>query len=143
MIKGFEYQNLGRQLRNTESKTPLWAPSKLNNIIGNQSMYEVMQFAQWTPTEDTLLIQLFLQFGENHWSQISAQIPGRTSHDCRNRWVDYLSSNCPAEWTAEEDQLLLDKYNQLGSNWDNLVLFFSWENNNSGKIPVYSITEKN
>lgn len=52
MIKGFEYHNLGKQLRNTESKTPLQVLSKLNNIIGNQSMYGVMQFVQGTSSDD-------------------------------------------------------------------------------------------
>lgn len=76
--------------------------------------------------EDALLIQLVQQYGDKNWRHIATQIPGRSNRQCRDRWVDHLNPNPRpiAQWTATEDQLLLDKRNQHGSKWDDLVQFF-------------------
>ncbi|KAF9015047.1 hypothetical protein BDQ17DRAFT_1535786 [Cyathus striatus] len=71
----------------------------------------------WTTDEDKLLIELYNVHGPK-WSAIARQIPGRTDDACSKRYREALD---PAlrkdEWTAEEDEKLLEVYAQLGGKW--------------------------
>lgn len=73
----------------------------------------------WTEEEDKLLQQGVERFGEQeNWKTIAVSIPGRTNKACRKRWLHSLSPNVKkTAWTAEEDQKLLDLYDQQGPKW--------------------------
>lgn len=87
MDNEFIHYNSGRQVRRTENKTHFQTNNKLSNTIGNQSMYQVMQFVRWTPQEDAQLTQLVQQLGEGNWIRIATQMPGRSNRQCRERWL--------------------------------------------------------
>jgi hypothetical protein len=81
--------------------------------------------AKFSADEDTKLRTLVSAFGSQDWYAISLRMPGRTSRQCKERWVNYLSPTLnTAPWTAEEDQLLLQKQREFGSRWAQIAKCF-------------------
>jgi hypothetical protein len=63
--------------------------------------------------------------GPKHWRLIAARLVGRTARQCRERWVNYLSplvTQCA--WTADEENLLLEKVTEFGKQWSRIATFF-------------------
>ena len=60
------------------------------------------------------------------WSNIAKQLnTGRNARQCRDRWLYYLSPQIQKEpWTADEDELLIKKYNEFGPKWTKISSFF-------------------
>ena len=55
------------------------------------------------------------------WNQIAQEMGNRTPRQCKERWMFYLSpevNNGP--FTKEEDKILMEKYNELGSKWSTI-----------------------
>ncbi|CAG8442901.1 9277_t:CDS:2 [Ambispora leptoticha] len=78
----------------------------------------------WTHEEDDLLTKGYEQHA-GKWSLIAKNIPGRTDDQCAKRWRESLNpAICKQQWTAEEDERLLRKYNELGSKWQEIARFF-------------------
>ena len=75
--------------------------------------------------EDILLTRLVQQFGNQNWALIASKIKGRSTRQCRERYVNYL---CPSvnrsPWTEQEDNLLIEKYNQIGPHWKAIADYF-------------------
>jgi hypothetical protein len=72
--------------------------------------------------EDTRLKSLVSQFGENDWKTISKEMGDRSCRQCRERYKNYLSpklSNTP--WSQSEDDLLRQKYLELGPKWSQMT----------------------
>ncbi len=42
----------------------------------------------WSKDEDDIVIELVHQYGPKNWTQIAAQVPGRTGKQCRERLFD-------------------------------------------------------
>lgn len=79
----------------------------------------------FTPDEDKKLRELVSRFGEKNWSIISGLMINRTVRQCRDRWTNSLCGNVvKGEWTAEEDSLLLQLFNEYGSRWKSMEKFF-------------------
>ena len=80
---------------------------------------------KFTEEEDQQLRMLVEEHGAHKWDYIAASMPGRTGRQCRDRYQNYL---CPGisrdEWTREEEQLLLEKYEEYGSQWSKISKFF-------------------
>lgn len=75
--------------------------------------------------EDAKLRQLVTQLGEHNWPLIASQMPYRNLRQCKERWYHYLAPTInTAPFTQEEDQLLVEKYNELGAKWVKLASFF-------------------
>jgi hypothetical protein len=78
----------------------------------------------FTPEEDFLLRQLVKRFGEN-WELVACYLPNRNQRQCKDRWTNYLSPTISTDpWTEEDDQLLLQKVNELGPKWTQFKIFF-------------------
>lgn len=93
----------------------------------------------FTIEEDALLMDIMSHQDFLSWDHVSNQIPGRTTRQCRERWVNYLSPNIRNDpWTEAEDQLLLDKINELGRCWSNIGRFFDGRSENDVKNRWYS-----
>lgn len=72
---------------------------------------------QWLPEEDEKLVQLIAQ-GLPNWGQISKIMEGRSSKQCRERWINYLDPSLKhTPWTEEEDRLLMQLQATLGNRW--------------------------
>jgi hypothetical protein len=81
--------------------------------------------AKFSPAEDEHLADLVRQNGTTDWVAISHMMPGRNSRQCRDRWLNYLSpevGNGP--WSPEEEQLLLQKYEECGAVLKHIATFF-------------------
>lgn len=80
---------------------------------------------KFTQEEDELLRQLVIEFGENDWRHLAKRMEGRNPRQCRDRWQNYLNPNLNnGSWTPEEDQLLLEKREELGPKWKLITTFF-------------------
>lgn len=83
---------------------------------------------KFTPEEDQLLKQLVdLSNGNPNWSMIAKQIGnGRNQRQCRERFKNYLSPKLQnGPWTQEEEQLLEEKFNEIGPKWSRMTVFFA------------------
>ncbi|EPE06540.1 myb-like dna-binding protein bas1 [Ophiostoma piceae UAMH 11346] len=77
----------------------------------------------WSAEEDALLRSLVERYGDargsqSKWKVVADKIPGRTTKDCRKRWFHSLDPNVrKGRWTADEDQILKQAYQELGPAW--------------------------
>lgn len=80
---------------------------------------------KFTLSEDNQLRKLVAKYGENKWEEIAAQIPGRNTRQCHDRWVYYLNPNVKKDpWTEEEENLLYKCYHEIGPHWVKISRFF-------------------
>ena len=72
------------------------------------------------------MVRAVKQFGDNNWSIVASVVGGRSKRQCSERWKKFL---CPtinvSTWTAEEDELLLEKYKEYGPKWTFMIRFFN------------------
>ena len=81
--------------------------------------------SKFSPEEDERLKVLVTEFGDNDWTSIANEMPGRNVRQCKERWMYYLSPSInTAPWTKEEDNLLLLKQREFGSKWVKIAKFF-------------------
>ena len=74
-----------------------------------------------------------------NWDRVAQQMGDRTARQVRERWVNYLSPTIRSDpWTDSEDQLLLDKINELGRAWSSIGHFFNGRSENDVKNRWYS-----
>jgi hypothetical protein len=80
---------------------------------------------KFSPDEDERLTQIVQQCGASNWKQIASKLGSRNFRQCRERWKNYLSPTiCKDPWTPDEDLLLQEKYDELGSQWCVIAKFF-------------------
>jgi len=73
---------------------------------------------KFKPEEDEKLRKLVKEMNDKSWDVISAEMEGRNSRQCRERWKHYLSAVNPGQpWTPEDDQLLRKKVLESGPKW--------------------------
>jgi hypothetical protein len=74
-------------------------------------------------------MDLVEQYGIKMWEKVSQEMKNQTPRQCRDRWFNYLDpeiSHLP--WTPEEDQLLLESYQQYGNKWRKISSYFQNRN---------------
>lgn len=80
---------------------------------------------KFSADEDQLLINLVSKYGQNDWRSIAQHLQNRTARQCRERWKHYLSPEVSkTPWSKEDDDLLLQKYEELGSQWSMIANSF-------------------
>jgi len=80
---------------------------------------------KFSPEEDKVIKDLVAKFGIKAWSRIATHLPGRTPRQCRERYVYYLQPHLVnGPWTEAEEQLLKEKYYELGPKWAKIASFF-------------------
>lgn len=81
--------------------------------------------SKFTATEDQQILELVSKHGDQNWALIASKIKGRSTRQCRERYMNYL---CPSvnntPWTPQEDELLMEKRKELGSHWKAIADFF-------------------
>jgi len=94
----------------------------------------------FTIEEDAKLIELVNSVNPSGGSDvIASRMPGRTSRQCRERWVGYLSPAIRFDpWTDAEDQLLLSKITKFGHKWTKIAQDFNGRSGNDVKNRWYS-----
>lgn len=101
---------------------------------------------KFTPEEDQFIINSVGDMRFPNWNQIAADLgKGKSSKQIRERYQHYLApglSNDP--WTLEEDQLILELFEQYGSNWSLISSKFDGRrSNNSVKNRYYNHLRRN
>lgn len=94
-----------------------------NSLIKNQTKQK-KRFA-FSCDEDDRLRALVSKYGEDNWAIIASKMKKRSTRQCRDRWINYLSPLAiNGTWTPEEDQLLNEKVEIYGRKWKFLTNFF-------------------
>lgn len=98
--------------------------SFVNNEIDQNIMKKRKIRNKFTPEEDKKLVDLIKQHGDRSWNLVSKLMGTRNQRQCRERWKHYLScdmKNSLKPWTKEEDEILINKYNELGAKWTKIA----------------------
>jgi hypothetical protein len=97
----------------------------------------------FTAKEDEILERLVRQFGLNAWDHIALELPGRSSRQCRDRWITYLAPDVNrSPWSSEEDALLFDLLQIHGTRWGVVAPFFCSRTQNNVKNRWNTILRK-
>jgi hypothetical protein len=98
---------------------------------------------KFTPDEDDVLRQLVAQHGTSDWTSLAQHVPSRTPRQCRDRWKHYLSPEVVVgNWTEDDDRLLLQKVDELGTHWAAIAQLFPGRTDIGVKNRYISITGK-
>lgn len=90
--------------------------------------------ARFTEAEDTLLKELIKDKKNKTWKEIASFLPGRTACQCRDRYNQYLFKEVVNKpWTAEEDQIIIEKYKIFGPHWVKISHFLPGRSGNNIK----------
>ncbi|CAM9947838.1 unnamed protein product, partial [Discosporangium mesarthrocarpum] len=72
----------------------------------------------WSADDDRRVAELVAEIGAKKWSQIAAQLPGRTGKQCRERWHNHLNPHINKNpWSEQEDRTILIQHQMLGNKW--------------------------
>jgi len=72
----------------------------------------------WSNEEDESVVHLVHELGTKKWSQIAAQLNGRTGKQCRERWHNQLDPEIKKHnWTPEEESMLVEAHRKFGNKW--------------------------
>ncbi|KAG0206725.1 hypothetical protein BGX28_001870 [Mortierella sp. GBA30] len=114
-------------------KTEKWAkiaacvPGRTNKNCRKRWFHSLdpkLKKGAWTEEEDRLL-RTGVQIFKGQWSKIAERIPGRTDDQCAKRWRESLDPLIDrAAWTPEDDVLLLQRFEEFGSQWQKIALAF-------------------
>lgn len=77
------------------ARHPQYAYRRFRNTID-----PAMATGKWLPHEDLLLIEAVRLLGADNWGPVAARVPGRTTHQCRERWVRRLKQLVASADTA-------------------------------------------
>lgn len=73
---------------------------------------------KFTKEEDEHLRELVKLYGEGHWIKVAEKMPGRNRKQVRERYVNFVKKERSfAEFTTEEDSLILDFVQTKGRRW--------------------------
>lgn len=84
----------------------------------------------FSENEDQYLLSLVEMHGPTNWQTISKLMYAanhfRNGRQCRDRYFHYLDPklHLQAKWTAEDDELLIKKVDELGKKWKIFEKFF-------------------
>ncbi|KAJ1914884.1 hypothetical protein H4219_004594 [Mycoemilia scoparia] len=114
---------------NTESwpKIATLVPGRTNKSCRKRwfhSLDPTLHKGPWTAEEDRLLRERVAKH-PGQWSRVAEGIQGRTDDQCAKRWRESLDPEIDrTKWRPEEDQLLLEKYSEFGTQWQKIATFF-------------------
>ena len=98
---------------------------------------------KFTPEEDEQLKRLVEKIGCRQWNKIAEFMPGRNGRQCRDRYQNYLSPGFRnGHWTKEEDETILNKFQEMGPQWSKMTEFFKKRNANAIKNRWYYFVSK-
>lgn len=116
----------------TNQISPLISPSQSQNIFSTSNVSKKQKprhftmKVKFTPEEDALLLTLVKEHGSKDWIKISHLMNGkRNPRQCRERYKNYINPELRKDnWTKEEDELLIQKYNEYGGKWNKIAKYF-------------------
>jgi hypothetical protein len=117
------YSAIGRMARGQRPDAPQFPPPA---TISFDSFHpSKVRKRKFTEDEDTRLAELVAQHGASSWKKIAMHMNGRSVRQCRERWKYFLEPTINrGDWTLDEDNLLLAKYDEIGPKWAQISAFF-------------------
>ena len=107
-------------------------------IFNNPTIETKHSKRKFSPEEDEKLAFIVSQCGESNWKRIAEQMGTRNCRQCRERWKNYLCPNvCKEPWTHEEDELIVEKVNEIGTKWSTIAKFIKGRSDNTIKNRWY------
>ena len=84
---------------------------------------------KFTIKESSRLLQLVRDYGTNNWNEIAKHMPNRNARACKKHWNMCIKSTLTKnldknQFTIEEDILLVNKVNEIGTYWREISEFF-------------------
>jgi hypothetical protein len=74
---------------------------------------------------------------------VATWLPGRTGRQCRERWNSYINPILTqAEWTDDEDRLILKKVEEFGQRWHLIAQMLTGRGRNSVHNRYLSLQRK-
>lgn len=100
--------------------------------------------SMFTVAEDRKLLKLVNDSGKRpNWRAISIIMKTRTPRQCRERYQNYLNPSLEhVNWTKEEDQLILEKFEDVGPKWNMIAKFLHGRTGNSTRNRYQSLQRK-
>ncbi|OHT17378.1 Myb-like DNA-binding domain containing protein [Tritrichomonas foetus] len=84
--------------------------------------------------EDNMLRTLVENCGLNQWNIVAQYMKNRTARQCRDRYRNYLQPGFfNGQWSAQEDEMLYQKYQEFGPQWTLLSQLLKGRSANSIK----------
>lgn len=91
--------------------------------------------AKFTKEDDEQLVRLVNEYGPKNWKYIASMMFKRTPRQCKERWNNYINPNLnTSSWTKEEDEILIRKYAEYGSQWSKILPFLDNRSKNGLKL---------
>ena len=85
---------------------------------------EVRHREPFSGEDDIKLVMLVRIYGTNNWKRIANEFKNRNPRQCKDRWEYFI---CPSmnknPWTKEEEDILVQKYQEYGSRWKVIAKF--------------------
>jgi hypothetical protein len=86
--------------------------------IQNSESQRKSSHKMFTKEEDQLLKHLYEQMKIKNWNEISSHFENRSPKNCRDRYINYLSSCFKNdEWLPDEDETLSKLIETYGKKW--------------------------
>jgi len=93
--------------------------------------------------EDEILTNMVNLHGPKRWSLIADSLEGRVGKQCRERWHNHLNPDVRKDaWAPEEDELIFELVDKLGTKWASISKHLSGRTDNSIKNRYYSSLKK-
>jgi len=93
----------------------------------------------WSSEEDDALSRMVHIHGPKRWATIALSLDGRTGKQCRERWLNHLDPSVRKEaFTQEEDDLIVELVNTLGTKWAQISKHLPGRTDNAVKNRFYS-----
>lgn len=74
--------------------------------------------SHFSPREDKRLVQIVKKLGAENWAEVSKAFRDKTPKQCHYRWKNYMNPSLNrGEWTKEEDDFIVGKFQELGTKW--------------------------
>lgn len=97
---------------------------------------------RFTPEEDAIILKLIAAKVPT-WEDFCPSLPGRTARQIRDRYNTKLSMNVVnKKWTDIEDQIIIQKYHEIGARWTSIAKFLQGRSGNDVKNRWYKVISK-
>lgn len=134
LMPGCAPQTIQYSLRPTSPPPNNQQHSPIQKAHSTSSINNTSSRRKFTEEEDKFLTELVKEMGPKKWEEIAKRMPNRTARQCRDRYSNYLIPGFfNGEWSSEEDELLYQKYQEIGPRWAVLKEFFKNRSPNSIK----------
>lgn len=90
----------------------------------NTSTHKTGPKSKFTEQDDEKLKSLVSVLGMNAWKEIASNFRNKTAKQCKNRWNNYINPSLKHDsWTEIEDQIIIEKFLELGSRWTKIQTY--------------------